>query len=296
FMVAGLGSLVRALLFVGVGGLFWSAWALSPEALCGKKSYEGLLPWQSDQLREACSLAGQYEESLLPDEQVQNASPLREGRVDNTESALQLGDFLKSRESQTSCMSSSSFEASQHRISYPNVLLEKTATGTIPVSVVTEQEAKEIFAEISRDPRYAKEVLEAGCWARSHLIARALEKKGIRAAKVFIEGDLLVDQVRLTYHVAPVIAVSTSRGLELQVLDPTLGTAPLPISSWSQRFTSLEKNKKAEPYLTDRFVLQPLKSSTAAEQSEDPSRKKWHSAELVLAEKEMERHRLSLEK
>jgi|GEM_PF-1949897 len=280
--------------------------AISPEVLCNSQQLEELnqsSPSEAERMHEVCAHAGEYENSLLPDTNATAAKTFREGKA----ATYEYSDFFKSltqslgqvRRDEKCDPGNSSV-----RVAYPTVSLEKTAAGTIPVSVLKEEDLNKIFAEISKDPKYAFESVEDGCWARAHIIARELEQRGIRVAKIFAEGTLTVktpkalngEGVVWSYHVAPLVAVQTAKGVEMRVLDPALFDKPVPVKTWSDRMLPTREAKEGvELYITDRFVLDPLRGNSVKNIKDDPARGRWHVAETVLAEKELERARYNLQ-
>lgn len=280
------------------------AWAIDPKALCNPDALEELVGFQRDRMEEVCSYSGQYEESLLPDEKATLSGKFREGKsntYDYTDFFSTLTKSVGAINRSERCPEKS--EATP-RVSYPSLNLEKTAVGTIPVSVVPEEELNQIFSKIAKDPKYAFDVPENGCWARAHIMAKELEAKGIRVGKMFVEGTLAVrtkkalngEGVIWSYHVAPLVAVQTKNGVELRILDPSLFDKPVPVKTWTDRMLPLEKLKdETKMYITDRFNLDPLRGQSARSLKRDPSQGRWHKAELLMAEQELEARRMDLE-
>ena len=82
------------------------------------------------------------------------------------------------------------------------------------ISVLTEETAEKIFKEMAEQKHIPFCYPEDGCYARAHEMTRLMEKKGVIAGKVFIEGDLKVETtnspkgyVEWWYHVAPLVAI-----------------------------------------------------------------------------------------
>lgn len=278
--------------------------AINPAALCDQVVIEELRPSEKAQMEEVCSYAGQYEESLLPDENATFSKKFRDGKS----TTYDYNDFFKSFTTSLNSVNRAEKcdpkKEDAPRVAYPSVNIEKTAAGTIPVSVVQEEELNQIFSEVSKDPKYAFDVVENGCWARAHIMAREFEKRGIRVGKIFAEGTLAVETkkalngegVMWTYHVAPVIAVQTKKGVELRVFDPAMFDRPVPVKTWTDKMLPAKEFKEeVELYMTDRFVLEPLRGNNVKSIKEDPSRGRWHMAETVMAEQELELRRLDLE-
>ncbi|MEK2643871.1 protein-glutamine glutaminase family protein [Bdellovibrio sp. BCCA] len=278
-------------------------WAISPELLCDQAKIEELTPSEKANMEEVCMYAGQYQESSLPDANATFSKKFRDGKANVYDYSDFFNSFTKSLNSVNRAEKCDP-KKDNPRVAYPSVNIEKTAAGTIPVSVVKEEELNKIFSEISKDPKYAFDVVENGCWARAHIMARELEKRGIRVAKIFAEGALAVETkkalngegVMWTYHVAPVIAVETKNGVELRVIDPAMFDRAVPVKTWTDRMLPNKQFKdNVELYMTDRFVLDPLRGGSLKSIHEDPSRGRWHMAETVMAEQELEMRRRDLE-
>ncbi|MBV2167500.1 MAG: hypothetical protein KUL82_02225 [Bdellovibrio sp.] len=279
-------------------------WAIPPEVLCNQDLLEDLEGFQKDKIQEVCSQAGQYEDSLLPDQNATTSGKFREGKTATYDYADFFKSFTKSLGSIHRGEKCEPQKDSDTRVAYPSLNLEKTAAGTIPVSVVSEEELNKIFDEFSKDPKYAFDIPENGCWARAHLMARELEKRGIRVAKMFVEGTLVVqtkkalngEGVVWTYHVAPMVAVQTAKGVEMRILDPSLFEKPVPVKTWTDKMLPAPELKEdVQIYVTDRFVLDPLRGESMKSIKEDPSRGRWHMAEVVMAEQELEERRMDSE-
>lgn len=271
-------------------------YALNPSDICDENLREEMAYSERTRVAEVCSYLGQYEDSLLPDTQVVSTKAFREGSAhtyDYHEFFQTFGSTLKKVQDPNSCDSAKT----EGRVAYPTVSIQKTATGTIPVSVIKEDELNQIFKSIASDAKYAFEVIEDGCWARAHIIARELEKKGLRVGKIFAEGTLAVrtpkaldgQGVMWSYHVAPVIAVDTGRGVEMRVIDPALFEKPVPVKTWTDKMLPHPELKKGTKiYMTDRFVVKPLRGENVKSLKENPSRGRWSKFETVLSEQQLE--------
>lgn len=289
------GVFALSLLYLSLGA------SLSPEELCGDYLYQSSGPkieqdfegsWQEQQYRQACRFAGVYEESLLPDAQAFSSGRSTGAAVyDYEEFIKSLDKSIGQIEAGDRCETDSTA-----LVSYPSVRLKDTASGEIPVSVVSPEEALELFNSFKKDSKYAFDVIEDGCWARAHLMTRALERKGIRAAKIFAEGDLQFrtsramngEFVNWSYHVAPVVAVQTAKGIEMMVLDPAIYDRPESTKKWTADMVQSERSKEsATIYMTDRFNLDPLRGATLAKIRNDSNAGRWHRAEIELAELEL---------
>lgn len=271
---------------------------INPKELCAKP--EGFLQWSQtsqNEFNQICSLAGVYEDSLLPEPELGKTNSEELGQI------YDYTDFSQSLAKNLGKISKKDICEPQARgakvVSYPTVPLKGTVQGTIAVSLISEDELKKIYHEIQHDPEYVFEVPEEGCWARSLLIAKSLEKRGIRTAKVFAEGPFWVpskDETtpdrRWAYHVAPVVAVQTTQGVEYIVLDPSTFDKPVTTKTWGEKFFNMaEEKKSAKVYLTDRFVTAPLYGGKPDSFINPAARGRWHQAEVFMARQEMERLR-----
>lgn len=291
-------------LFISLVFLIFPLWAVAPNDLCSKEILDHLRraePREFSKMIEVCRYAGQYKESALPD------APLKRARANRGEVYI-YDEFFSSLHSvtrpQTGKADLCEDPGQKSGVSYPTVFLEKTASGDIPLSVVDEKELEKIFADIQKESKYAFEYLEDGCWARAHLITQELEKRGIRAGKTFAEGYLVVptdkamngQAVVWSYHVAPLVAVQTEKGIEMRILDASLFDKPVPVKEWTDKMMPSDEIKEdAVIYNTDRFVLDPLRGRPVSVLKNDPSNGRWHIAETVLAEKDLEEKRNGLE-
>jgi hypothetical protein len=277
--------------------------ATDPAILCDEDAISNLNSYKQDLMNEACKFAGQYQDSILPDKSATPTGQIREGQP----ASFNYQEFLNSLNSVTNgfnkkdCKPQSALAAP---IPYTTVMIKNTAVGEIPISVLDESQVHQIFEELSHDPQYTFKSPEEGCWARAQIMAQELEKKGIRVGKMFVEADLNVDtkdalngkNVHWSYHVAPVVAVNGKNGIEMRVLDPSLFTEPVSNKVWVDKLLSNTKSKnRAEIYVTDRFVFEPVRDNTLRSLNEDPAHGRWHKAETVLAQQELARLRSDYE-
>lgn len=278
--------------------------AVDPKVLCHPAVLAELTSFEKERMEEACIYAGQYEQSALPDDKATHSGRFREGASATYEYSEFFQSLTRSLGKVNSREKCDTNTAPQNfSVAYPSLNLEKTAVGTIPISVVEEKELDQIFQSIAKDPKYAFDVPENGCWARAHIMARELEKKGIRVGKIFAEGFLTVETenalngmgVSWSYHVAPLVAVKTQKGVELRVLDPSLFNKPVPVKTWTDKMIPKEEFKElteeTSVYTTDRFVLDPLRDQSVRAVRADPGRGRWHKAETIMAEQELQLRR-----
>lgn len=136
------------------------------------------------------------------------------------------------------------------------------------ISVLTEETAEKIFKEMAEQKHIPFCYPEDGCYARAHEMTRLMEKKGVIAGKVFIEGDLKVETtnspkgyVEWWYHVAPLVAIKKENKIEMFVIDPSLTKKPISVEDWVKLQISHPAGKKDELYHTERFIYTPSKKS-----------------------------------
>ncbi|MBI3441960.1 MAG: hypothetical protein HY052_09230 [Proteobacteria bacterium] len=83
---------------------------------------------------------------------------------------------------------------------------------------------------------------QLGCYARAHIMCRQLLDQGIIPKKAWaFEGgkglvvDFFVEQIRWSYHVAPVVAIKMpDRTIQDMVMDPGLFDGPVPLYEWGR--------------------------------------------------------------
>lgn len=132
------------------------------------------------------------------------------------------------------------------------------------ISLLTEEQASQIFKAMAEQEGIPFCYPEDGCYARAHKMTQLLDKKGVIAGKVFLEGDLKVETknspkgfVEWWYHVAPLVAVKQGKRVEMFVIDPSLGKGPLKLDDWVNLQTSHQGGKKDSLYHTERFNYTP---------------------------------------
>ena len=285
--------------------LIWSGTALAeaPDKICSPTMLRihKTIDADHDPAMEICNNAGKYEDSLLPDSDALPSGQFRSGEKDTFsyhEFMKTMNTTLNQISTHEKCPVNKSKKPAQ--VARPNLILEKTAVGTIPLSIVSEDEANQIFKDFANDPKYAYKNPKEGCWARAHLMDQELEKKGLRAGKVFIEGSLRYftpnapngKYVDWSFHVAPVLAVQTAKGVQLRVIDPSTADKPLPMNEWTQQMVPVDKYKiPAKIYITDRFAFFALRHQGLDRNLLDPAKGRWHIAETKLAEMELRKRK-----
>lgn len=112
-----------------------------------------------------------------------------------------------------------------------------------PVSVITDKQARQIFARFNADSNLAWGFSESACQSRAHHMAREMEKQKVISGKIFVEGKLTYapgspvwpQRMNWKAHVAPVVYVMRNGKPELMVIDPALGKEPLTVDEWKKR-------------------------------------------------------------
>lgn len=134
----------------------------------------------------------------------------------------------------------------------------------IEMSSISMKKAMKLFKKIAEDKKIPFGYPEDGCYARAHMMAKLLEKKGVISGKIFIEGDLRVNTknspkgyVEWWYHVAPVIKIKENGVEKNYVFDPSLFDRPVPVEDWVSTQTSHEGGRRDEVYATKRFNYYP---------------------------------------
>lgn len=289
--------------------LLWniSVFAEAPEKICTPTMIKihKAFGTPNDPVLKICENAGKYEPSLLPDAQALPSGQFRSGEKDTysfNEFMKSLNDNLNKFSKNDKCPTPPA--KNETTLARPNLILEKTAVGTIPLSIVTEAEAQKIFDDFAQDSKFAFENPKEGCWARAHIMDQELEKKGIRAGKVFIEGSLRYysknapngNYVDWAFHVAPIVAVQTPKGVQMRVIDPSTSKKPLPVNEWTQNMSLNDKLKiPSKMYVTDRFTFFPIKHDGLGRYQNDPAQGRWHIAETMIAEKELKKRKKEID-
>ncbi|MGE5086746.1 MAG: protein-glutamine glutaminase family protein [Bacillota bacterium] len=284
--------------------LSFPVWAIDIDQLCRPELVAEMAPSDRANMEEVCSYRGRYEESSLPDSNATFSKKFRDGKNNTYDYNDFFTSFAKSLNSVNRAEKCDRKTGQTPRVPYPSVNIANTAAGTIPISVVKEEELNKIFSDLAKDPQYAFDAVENGCWARAHIMARELEKRGIRVGKIFAEGVLTVQTPKAldgvgvvwSYHVAPIIAVETKSGVELRVIDPALFDHAVPVKTWTDKMLpSKDFKERVKLYMTDRFVLNPLRDESLKSIKEDPSRGRWSMAETAMAQIELETRRRELD-
>lgn len=140
-------------------------------------------------------------------------------------------------------------------------LYSKDNNQKISLSVLSEDDAANIFNDLaSRDDIPFGYPMD-GCYARAHKMVRIMEDQGIIAGKAFVEGNLFIDtkfgEVGWSYHVAPVILVKTGGKIQPYILDPSMFNKPVPYDTWKSKMLEKKKATFDREYFTNRFAYDP---------------------------------------
>ncbi|MSP18754.1 MAG: hypothetical protein EXR74_04205 [Bdellovibrionales bacterium] len=160
----------------------------------------------------------------------------------------------------------SSLSGSQNRITenFKTHELLSPRGNAFKLSVLPAKKCVDIFKELAEQKYIPFCYPEDGCYARAHEMTRVMEKKGIIAGKIFLEGALKVETknspkgyVEWRYHVVPLVAVREGGWLVLNAMDPSVANSPLTIKEWVAIQTSHPKGKITALYTTPRFNYTP---------------------------------------
>lgn len=141
-------------------------------------------------------------------------------------------------------------------------LYSKDNDQSIELTVLSEDEANNVFSELAAREDIPFGYPMDGCYARAHKMVRILDDKGIIAGKAFLEGELYVDTPRFGevgwgYHVAPVVLVKVGSSIVPYVFDPSLFNKAVPYEEWKAKITKNKKSKVSREYYTNRFSYDP---------------------------------------
>jgi hypothetical protein len=122
-----------------------------------------------------------------------------------------------------------------------NINPDKNTEGAISA-----KKAKELFNKAADMKDIAWKYKQDGCYARAHLMARRFEAEGVRVDKVWINGNLKVENgkepIEWRFHVAPIVYVKDASGkIEKMVIDPSLFEGPVTVEEWDKKITKKTK-------------------------------------------------------
>ncbi len=114
-----------------------------------------------------------------------------------------------------------------------------------PASAISEERAREVFADLASQREIVFGYLEEGCHARAHLMVRRLLALGLVPRKVWTiaqgrHDPLWVNPpgrpgavIRWDFHVAPTLPVADQSGaIRELVFDPALFDGPVAMEAW----------------------------------------------------------------
>jgi hypothetical protein len=130
----------------------------------------------------------------------------------------------------------------------------------INLSVLSLNDASNLFQELATNPEIPFRYLKDGCYARADKMVRLMEKKGIISGKAWVSGNIFVDKfdgppLNWEYHVAPVIMVQEETGPAPYVIDPSLAHGPIPFQQWKSKMLENPDSVINDEYYTNRFVF-----------------------------------------
>lgn len=145
-------------------------------------------------------------------------------------------------------------------------LHSKYTTNVILLTVLTLEEATQVFNELAENPEIPFGYPVDGCYARAQKMTILMEKKGIISGKAWVTGDILVDtymgQINWIYHVAPVVLVQEKLETVPYVIDPSLHKKPVPFSEWKKNMLQKSGSDIDDDYYTSRFAFFPGERDT----------------------------------
>lgn len=140
-------------------------------------------------------------------------------------------------------------------------LYSKSTNKHIALTVLSPEEATDVFNELAANSEIPFGYPVDGCYARAQKMTMLMEKKGIISGKAWVTGDILVDtymgEINWIYHVAPVILVQEKSGPVPYVIDPSLHKNPVPFSEWKNKMLKKSSSVIDDEYYTNRFAFSP---------------------------------------
>lgn len=131
----------------------------------------------------------------------------------------------------------------------------------ISVSVLSEEEARQVYAKILKWDHIPFKYGDDGCDARAFEIGHLLEKKeSILVGKIFIEGEIWVESPNIStgevgwwMHVAPFVVVRKGKKNTVMVIDPTLFDKLVSKEEWVRRLKQHRNTHVDRVFYKDRF-------------------------------------------
>lgn len=156
----------------------------------------------------------------------------------------------------------------------PSKLYSKENQQNIELTVVTEDEAQDLFKTLAQRDDLPYDYVLDGNYSRAHKMNRILDDQAIISGKVFLTGEFYL-RIRdksvekwlknsekpyeaagyagLSYVVAPIILVEENKTISTYVIDPSFFDKAVPYATWKQKMLSHSKSKLEHEYFTTRF-------------------------------------------
>lgn len=136
------------------------------------------------------------------------------------------------------------------------------------VSVLSLEEAEELFEYLSTRSMIPFDIKWDGCYARAYLMNTAANLKNINLAKIIVEvvdrekGVMKVPSedgkwvLRWYYHVAPIVFVKNQNGdVEEYVLDPSLFQSPVTRQSFLDKLLTNSDGVEVDHFILPKYVF-----------------------------------------
>lgn len=166
-------------------------------------------------------------------------------------------DYVKNCASCASKNSQSNFNNSREKNSVYSALNKKK----IELTVLSEQEAGQVFKKLKDDEENSFNFPLDGCYARAHLMASRMDDMGIISGKAFVEGDLYVKttlgEAHWSYHVASLVLVKVNGVNVPTVIDPGMFDKPVSFEVWKKKLLSDKRASLTKEFYTSRFNYDP---------------------------------------
>lgn len=131
----------------------------------------------------------------------------------------------------------------------------------IELTVLSEQEASQVFKKLKDDEDNSFNFPLDGCYARAHLMASRMDDMGIISGKAFVEGSLYVDttigEAHWSYHVASLVLVKVNGINVPTVIDPGMFDKPVSFEVWKKKLLSDKRAYFKQEFFTSRFNYDP---------------------------------------
>jgi hypothetical protein len=131
----------------------------------------------------------------------------------------------------------------------------------IELTLLTEQEASQVFKTLKDDEDNSFNYPLDGCYARAHLMASRMDDMGIISGKAFVEGDLYVSttigEAHWSYHVASLVLMKVNGVNVPTVIDPGMFDKPVSFEVWKKKLLSDKRASLKKEFYTSRFNYDP---------------------------------------